>query len=698
MTHPIAGVTTYRSSTRIESDLSEFRPAEPSRIERARDWLTDTIKDTWEQVTNDKGGDAPKTGVTEVTVGDEQHRLAITIGTALNDVIEAAGLVSGGSGDDSLRGQAGDDILLGGSDRDTLIGGAGADVLDGGDGSDLASYQNANGGVVADLSTECLNSGEASGDVYYEIEGLIGSTYDDRLTGNDRANTLIGLLGNDVLRGLDGDDVLRGGLGADVLDGGLGYDEVTYAEATGGVIVNLTDASQNTGEAFGDRYISIEDVTSSAFADKIIGNDLNNQLKGNDGADVLDGGNGENTLLGGAGNDRLYSGADADVLNGGTDFDTVTYYNRLTGVQVYLWNPSKNTGAAKGDTYSGIEVIDGTRFADVMEGTDLSSDIFWGDDGNDALKGWDGADTLSGGDGNDTLEGGAGADRFNGGTNIWETDYASYAGSVEALQVYLWDPSRNTGEAAGDVYISIEGLIGSAYGDVLEGNGETNQLRGEAGHDRLKGLGGHDGLYGGSGDDTLSGGAGADRLDGGEAAAGALYADIDYASYADAAFGVLVDLLYTSRNTGDAAGDMFISIEGLIGSAHADQFYGTGVQDRFKGEAGDDRLEGRGGGDTLDGGEGRDHAVYWSAASGVIANLTAGVGTAGDAAGDKFYGIEGLEGSNYADYAAPAMGQGNTLYGWGGNDLLLGEGDVYLWQRLHRGRRRRRHDLRRRRP
>ena len=74
----------------------------------------------------------------------------------------------------------------------------------------------------------------------------------------------------------------------------------------------------------------------------------------------------------------------------------------------------------------------------------------------------------------------------------------------------------------------------------------------------------------------LSGGAGADRLDGGEAAAGALYADIDYASYADAAFGVLVDLLYTSRNTGDAAGDMFISIEGLIGSAHADQFYGTG--------------------------------------------------------------------------------------------------------------------------
>jgi Ca2+-binding RTX toxin-like protein len=70
--------------------------------------------------------------------------------------------------------------------------------------------------------------------------------------------------------------------------------------------------------------------------------------------------------------------------------------------------------------------------------------------------------------------------------------------------------------------------------------------------------------------------------------------------------------------------------------------------------------------------------VYWSAASGVIANLTAGVGTAGDAAGDKFYGIEGLEGSNHAD-TLTGDGQGNTLYGWGGNDLLLGEGDIYTY-------------------
>ena len=291
------------------------------------------------------------------------------------------------------------------------------------------------------------------------------------------------------------------------------------------------------------------------------------------------------------------------------------------------------------------------------------------------MKGLVGSDTLSGGDGNDKLEGGVGADRLDGGNG---RDTASYYGAVVGVGVYLHNTALNTGDAAGDSYAAIEVIDGSTFNDKLEGDAVSNTFWGDAGHDLLKGLAGDDALAGGSGDDTLSGGAGADRLDGGEAAAGALYADIDYASYADAGTGVLVDLLYTSRNTGDAAGDMFISIEGLIGSVHADQFYGTGGQDRFKGEAGDDRLEGRGGGDTLDGGEGRDHAVYWSAASGVIANLTAGVGTAGDAAGDKFYGIEGLEGSNYGD-TLTGDGQGNTLYGWGGNDLLLGEGDAYIY-------------------
>ena len=301
MTHPDAGVTVHRSNTRVKSDLSGRTNPPPTGIGRATDWLTDTIKDTWEQFTNDKGGDAPKMGVTEVTVGDEQHRLAMTIGTALNDAIDAAGLVSGGGGGNSIRGQAGDDILLGGAGNDTLIGGAGADHFDGGTGFDLVSYEHSTQGLTVNMLDPSQNTGEAWGNSSYAVEGLVGSIYDDRLTGHNGANTLIGLLGNDVLMGFGGDDKLHGGLGADVLDGGLGYDEVTYDEATEGVTVNLTDASQNTGEALGDRYTSIEDVTGSKYNDVLTGNSSDNMLDGGEGNDVLDGGNGNNLLKAGTG-------------------------------------------------------------------------------------------------------------------------------------------------------------------------------------------------------------------------------------------------------------------------------------------------------------------------------------------------------------------------------------------------------------
>ena len=75
-----------------------------------------------------------------------------------------------------------------------------------------------------------------------------------------------------------------------------------------------------------------------------------------------------------------------------------------------------------------------------------------------------------------------------------------------------------TGGAGTDTLVAIEGLSGSAFGDVLVGDGSANLLLG---------VGGNDTFNGGAGNDTLEGGAGNDSLDGG--------GDIDRASYASAA-------------------------------------------------------------------------------------------------------------------------------------------------------------------
>jgi serralysin len=425
---------------------------------------------------------------------------------------------------------------------------------------------------------------------------------------------------------------------------------------------NVNGNVYNAFQYNGDARSLIENAIGGSGDDKIVGNQANNLLKGGFGQDELHGGAGNDTLAGGDGSDKLYGGAGADKFDGGADKDTASYWAAAGAVQVYLWDVTRNKGEAAGDTYVGIEVIDGSRFGDVLEG-DSSDNAFWGDDGNDSLKGGAGADTLSGGNGDDRLDGGTGADRLDGGAGF---DTVSYWAAGGAVQVYLWDVSRNTGEAAGDTYSGIEVIDGSIHSDVLEGNAVANAFWGDAGNDLMKGFGGNDTLKGGSGDDNLMGGGGdTDLLDGGEG--------FDVADYSEAVSRVIVDRQAMGRNTGEAFGDVYVSIEGVKGSGLNDELYGGAGWDGFYAGAGDDVLEGRDGGDYLEGGAGFDFAVYWGATSGVEASLNFGGGVRGDAAGDIFVNIEGLQGSGYQDVLS-GDGLNNTLYGWGGNDALYGYG------------------------
>ncbi|MEQ6204696.1 calcium-binding protein [Sulfitobacter sp. HNIBRBA2951] len=133
-------------------------------------------------------------------------------------------VLSGERNVDYIFGRAGDDEIYGGIGNDVLFGGVGADMLSGGENFDRAQYSESLTAIRADLADASLNTGEAAGDVYTDIEGLAGSRFADDLRGDANANQLFGREDADQLTGRAGDDYINGGGGQDTLRGGLDND------------------------------------------------------------------------------------------------------------------------------------------------------------------------------------------------------------------------------------------------------------------------------------------------------------------------------------------------------------------------------------------------------------------------------------------------------------------------------------------
>jgi Ca2+-binding RTX toxin-like protein len=108
-------------------------------------------------------------------------------------------------------------------------------------------------------------------------------------------------------------------------------------------------------------------------------------IDGRAGADVMVGRGGADQLVGEGGNDRLEGGVGADILSGGADSDTATYAFAQTGVRVDFLNTALNTGDATGDSFSSVENISGSGFADILSGDGFGNIIFGGA-GNEALN------------------------------------------------------------------------------------------------------------------------------------------------------------------------------------------------------------------------------------------------------------------------------------------------------------------------
>ncbi|WP_109315630.1 calcium-binding protein [Pseudovibrio ascidiaceicola] len=214
---------------------------------------------------------------------------------------------------------------------------------------------------------------------------------------------------------------------------------------------------------------------------------------------------GDDAFIGTADRDEIYGSAGADTIDGKGGTDIVNYLLSDAGVTVNLATGEGSGGYAEGDQISNVESIIGSYHDDVLIG----------DDGNNNLFAQNGNDHLEGGAGDDWLNAyGSGADYLDGGSG---NDTVRYRWSGSAVTVDLTDQANNAGDAAGDVYVSIENVMGSnSYDDHITGDAGDNKIWGYGGNDHLIGGDGNDHLMGGHGQDLLESGHGDDFLYGGD--------------------------------------------------------------------------------------------------------------------------------------------------------------------------------------
>jgi Ca2+-binding RTX toxin-like protein len=498
----------------------------------------------------------------------------VVAASAKQDTLVNIEWVSGGSADDVLTGNSFDNILAGRQ---------GNDILDGGAGRDLAAYTLSASAVFVNLSlVGAQNTGGAGFDTLINIEGILGSAFNDTLTGD---------AGDNLLSGFGGDDILSGGAGNDTAYYGTDA-------ATSGVTVSLAIAGpQATGGAGTDTLIGIESLTGSIFSDVLTGDSGANLLTGWGAGDTLYGGDGDDSLkgdflpiyggsngpegddklYGGVGNDDLQGdggqdlldgGAGNDSLDGGAGEDTASYASATAAVKVSLAIlTAQNTLGAGTDTLINIENLTGSAFGDTLTG----------DTGNNLLRGGLGDDKLTGGGGIDT----ASYDDASGGVTV-------------SLATTL---AQNTGSAGIDTLKTIENLQGSNFNDVLTGNNSANVI------------------LGGLGNDVMDGGAGSDTVS---------YINIQ-------GVGVNVDLSITTRQDTRAGIDILVNFENITGSNLHDVLTGNSLDNVIIGGRGTDQLSGGDGNDILDGGEdgdtlfgGNGNDTLIGGAPGVGANLLSG--------------------------------------------------------------------------
>jgi Ca2+-binding RTX toxin-like protein len=545
--------------------------------------------------------------------------IEVVIGSAFDDNIKGVAFVDAGAGNDTVIGTSGNETQYGDDGNDVLTGLAGNDTLYGGAGNDTLS----------------------------------GGGYALEFDGND---ILYGGSGNDTLYagGQDGDNlgtsILDGGSGNDTLWGSNGMTIASYADATGGVTVDLSIyGAQNVGGGSGtDALYYIFNLSGSAFNDKLVGNTYDNVLSGGDGDDLLDGGlatnstNGNDTFDGGAGNDTV-SYADAG-----------SYYIGGVTVNLSISGPQDVGGAGGSDTLISIENLVGSPYDDTLTGNSAANVLDASLGGNDIVQGGDGDDTIVMGaelTAADKLDGGAGNDTVTLNGNYGLTFAATTMVNVETLLLAGAHNSYNltldnANVAAGQTLTVDASALGSGGQLIFNASAETDGtlvIKGGAGSDTV--------IMGAvlKASDKIDGGAGADKVVlNGDYSAGVTFSSTTMVNVEILSLTAGHSYTLTTNNATVAAGQT-LTVDGsllgasdvltfnggaetdgkfvILGGAANDSLAGGAGDDTISGGAGDDAIGANSGGnDTLSGGDGND--TFWMGAALTAADrIDGGAGT-----------------------------------------------------------------------
>ena len=371
-------------------------------------------------------------------------------------------ILDGGAGNDELYGGDGNDRLIGGTGNDVLSGGSGMDtfVYGNGDGKDVITDYTEGDDIIeisngAISKTVMANDGNdivfsvGSGSVtvenvmgekdhiqYIQIKDSRGSyelgtsqitlnsdfggsldlnsylasnsqvsgyntTKGISITGNNKANWIIGGSGNDTLTGGDGNDTLTGGAGNDTLTGGAGNDTLT-----GG-----TGNDTLTGGAGNDVFTvsSGKDIITDYTEDDLISLDYDASIAkttlGNNGKDVVfTVGDGTTTVQNAVKKNIIIEGSNGTYLVSDSTITLQSLWDETFDSNKFL----STVVTIDGRDSSYISIIGNANDNIIYAGKNEST--LSGGAGNDKLYGGDGDDYLYGDEGNDWLYGGAGSD------------------------------------------------------------------------------------------------------------------------------------------------------------------------------------------------------------------------------------------------------------------------------------------------